>query len=92
VPERLVEGAAFGVGREAEGAGDGCGGWPCRGRHAGRRCSAAAVRFVSSGGGSAVVRGFAREGKRSEATTEEGGREEEAWARSRSQEKKMSKS
>jgi hypothetical protein len=37
VPERLVEGAAFGVGREAEGGGDGCGGGPCRGRHGDRR-------------------------------------------------------
>jgi len=37
LPERLVEGAALGVGREAEGAGDGGGGGPSRGRHAVRR-------------------------------------------------------
>jgi hypothetical protein len=43
--ERLVEGAAIGVGREAEGAGDGCGGWPCRGRHAGRALQRSVVRL-----------------------------------------------
>jgi hypothetical protein len=43
--ERLVEGAALGVGREAKGAGDGCGGWPCRGRHAGRALQRSVVRL-----------------------------------------------
>jgi hypothetical protein len=99
LPERLVEGATFGVGREAEGAGDGGRGGPCRGRHAGRRWllqrwAAAALARFSSGRlrlrfclGQRIRTAKGREAKRRRKGA--GRDQEEAWVeRSGSQEKR----